>query len=241
MHRKQKFFVFELSVTKFVYDSITGYVVSPGMASEGFFGGKFVAASSAMDRITIKRKSWFKPDITVETMHISCKSDTYQEDHNYGGIIIYQYNGKSEWRTANNTHCKPGYIVIQDTGSENVEKLKSEELGQVHGAVYRNAFGESKTESVVGEGFAIQDGKIKFNSGVFNNPKGSPFHDGLKWMNELSEHCVRKVVKEWMTAGSSGVKQRNFDVKQLLDGFNIAYHPTLQVDEDNNTRSCNIL
>jgi hypothetical protein len=52
----------------------------------------------------------YKKDIKVETMHISCKSDKYKYGHKYGGIIIYQYNDKSEWRTTNNTHCKTGYI-----------------------------------------------------------------------------------------------------------------------------------
>ncbi|CAB4015556.1 Hypothetical predicted protein [Paramuricea clavata] len=206
-----------------------------------FFGGGNLVASSAKDKITLKPKSWIKRDMHVKTMHISCKSDRYQEAHNYAGVIIYQYNGKSDWRTANNTHCKSGYIVIQDTDSENVEKLKSEEFGQVHGAVYRNAFGEPKTKSVVGEGFAIQNGEIKFNSGVFNNPQGSVFHDDHRWMNELSKHCVRKIVEEWMTAGLSGVKQRNFEVKELLGDFDYEMNSIILVDKDNSTRSCNIL
>ena len=165
--------VFDLPVSKFVYsfksiDSVESQIVIP-LACEGFFGGSFVE-SSAIDKITIKPKSWLKRTVIVETMHVSCKSDTYQEAHNYiARVIIYQYNGKLEWRTANNTHCKSGYIVIQDTESENVEKLKCKEFGQVHGAVYKNAFGESKKKSVVGEGFVIQNGEIKFNSGVFNN------------------------------------------------------------------------
>jgi hypothetical protein len=212
------------------------------MSASGF-GGARCHASSAMDKITIKPKSWFTRAIIVETMHISCKSDTYQEDHNYGGVIIYQYKGKSEWRTANNTHCKSGYIVIQDTNPKKFEKLKIKEPGQVHGAVYRNAFGESVNDAkVVGEGFAIQDGEIKYISGVFNNPQGSPFHDDHRWMSELSEHCIRKIVEEWMTAGLSGVKQRNFDVNQLLKDFDFEKNGIISlVDEDNNTRSCNIL
>ena len=86
---------------------------------------------------------------------ISCKSDIYLgRYYNYGGVIIYQCDDiKSEWRTANNTHCKTGYIVIQDTDSENVKKWIGKEPGAVHGAVYRNAFGESVNEAeVVGEG-----------------------------------------------------------------------------------------
>ncbi|CAB4036057.1 Hypothetical predicted protein [Paramuricea clavata] len=244
-------------VGKLVFDPILGQLreasdpPSPDLdsliwfpsAREGFSGANFVA-SSAMDKITIKPKLWFKRDVIVKTMHISCKSDTYKKAHSYAGVIIYQYNGKSEWRTANNTHCKSGYIVIQDTESENVKRWRNDPVicGAVHGAVYKNAFGESKKKSVVGEGFAIQNGEIKFNSGVFNNPQGSAFHDDRRWMNKLSEHCIRKIVEEeWMTAGSSGVKQRNFDVKQLLCDFDIANNPTLQVDEDNYTRSCNIL
>ena len=115
----------------------------------------------------------------------------------------------SEWRTVNNTYCKTGYIVIQDTDSENVKKWIGKEPGQVHGAVYRNAFGESYAE-VVGEGFAIRNGKFEMCSSVFNNPKGSAFHDHRRRMHELSEHCVRKVVEYWKTAGPCRVRERIF-------------------------------
>ena len=96
--------------------------------------------------------------IRLKTMQISCKSDTYQPGHNYAGVIVYQHDGKSEWRTAKNTYCKSGYIVIQDTDSENVKKWFGKEPGAVHGDVYRNAFGESVSEgNVVGEGFALRN------------------------------------------------------------------------------------
>ena len=78
-------------------------------------------------------------------MRLSCQSDTYQKGHRYGGVIIYLYNGKSDWRTANNTHCLSGYIVIQDTDFKKSVKQWRNEPGQVHGAVYRNTFGESWT------------------------------------------------------------------------------------------------
>ena len=157
--------------------------------------------------------------IRVKTMHISCQSDTYQPGHNYAGVIIYQ------WKTANNTHCKSGYIVIQDTDSENVKKWIGKEPGAVHGPVYRNAFGESVSEgNVVGEGFALRNGKYRvekfeINSSVFNNPKGSKYHDHRRRMHELSEQCVRKAVEYWKTAGPSWVRQKNFEVKQLLEDF----------------------
>mgnify|MGYP002803596295 CR=1 FL=1 len=173
------------------------------------------------DKIVIIPESLWKSAVVLETIHISCKSDEYLgHSFNYGGVVIYQYNGNSEWRTANNTHCKTGYIVIQDTDSENVKKWMRKEPGKVHGAVYRNSFGESVNDAeVVGEGFAIRNGKLEMCSSVFNNPEGSAFHDDRREMNELSEYCVRKVVKYWKRAGPNWFRQRNFEVKQLLENF----------------------
>ena len=158
--------------------------------------------------------------LVVKTMHLSCKSHAYRPGHKYGGMIIYQYNGKSEWRTANNTHCLSGYIVIQDTNSESVKRWKEGEPGQVHGAVYRNTFGESvRKAKVVGEGFAVRD-RFEMVSRVFNNPQGSEFHDSRETMNEASVHCVRKIVGIWKQGGSSFVsRKRNFKVKDLLEDF----------------------
>ena len=34
--------------------------------------------------------------IRLKTMQISCKSDTYHPGHNYAGVVIYQYDEKSE-------------------------------------------------------------------------------------------------------------------------------------------------
>jgi hypothetical protein len=100
----------------------------------------------------------------------------------------------------------------------------SKEPGVIHGDVYRNAFGESvKKAKVVGEGFAIRKGKFAMCSGVFNNPQGSAFHDDRREMHVLSEHCVRKVVEHWKTAGPLSAswfgRQRNFEVKELLKDF----------------------
>ena len=118
----------------------------------------YLKIHSDMERIEETETS--EECIRLKTMKFSCKSDTYHPGHSYAGVIIYQYDGKSEWRTANNTHCKSGYIVIQDTDSENVKKWIGKEPGAVHGAVYRNDFGESVSEgNVVGEGFALRNGK----------------------------------------------------------------------------------
>ena len=225
-----------------VFDPVTGklkvqerptarpdYTVNWGIAKEGCFAGSF-CVTPGKERITIAETS--EGFINVETMHISCQSDTYQPGHNYAGVIIYQYDGKSEWTTANNTHCKSGYIVIQDTDSENVKKWIGKEPGQVHGAVYRNAFGESVKKSVVGEGFAYRNGKcevekFEINSSVFNNPTGSVYHDHRRRMHELSQHCVGKIVKHWKTTGPNWFRQRNFQVKELLEDFDVGSRPSI--------------
>ena len=77
---------------------------------------------------------------------------------------------------------------------------------------------------VVGEGFAVRNGeskveKFEINSGVLNNPKDSIHHDHRRRMHELSEHCVEKIVEHWKTAGPFWILQRNFEVKQFLEGF----------------------
>ena len=205
----------------------------------GVLAGINASTSICNYRIGIESRTSQRP-INVETMHISCKSDTYQSGHNYGGVITYLYKGKSDWRTANNTHCKPGYIVIQDTDSQNVQRWKGTEPGKVHGAVYRNAFGESVNDAkVVGEGFAILNGKFEIKSGVLNNAQDG-YHDEHREMHKLSEHCVGKIVEYWKTAGPSWVKQRNFTVKKLLEDFELESNSECITSEDTN-RSCNIM
>jgi len=124
------------------------------------------------------------PRFTVETLHISCKSDTYRgSKHKFGGIIIYARNGETDWYTANNTHCKSGYVVIMQTDTKAFKDLQaawSNEPGKVHGIIYRKAFGEScKGMKVVGEGFGIMNGKFKIISGVFN-PVDDDYHDDIQ-------------------------------------------------------------
>lgn len=109
------------------------------------------------------------PTFTVTTLHISCKSDTYQGSGGlYGGIIIYGRNGQGDWRTANGTHCKSGYVVITRTDTKEFKDLQKKwprEPGQVHGIVYRKAFGESLNDmAAVGEGFGVKNGQLTTNS-----------------------------------------------------------------------------
>ena len=161
------------------------------------------------------------PSFTVNTIHISCQSDTYLgSGHKYGGIILYARNGQTDWYTANGTHCKSGYVVIMQTDTREFEELQGRwynEPGQVHGVIYRKAFGEScKGMKVVGEGFGIMNGGFKIISGVFN-PADDEYHDNSSLMNEDSARCVEAVVNIWKGAGPNFPSKQNYSVKELED------------------------
>ena len=161
------------------------------------------------------------PSFTVKTLHISSKSDTYRgSDYKYGGIIIYARNGETDWYTANNTHCKSGYVVIMQTDTKAFKDLQAtwpDEPGIVHGIMYREAFGESfKGMKVVGEGFAIMNGEFKINSGAFN-PVDDDYHDNSSLMNQDSARYVEAVVNIWKRAGPNFPEKQNYSVKELDD------------------------
>ena len=163
----------------------------------------------------------YGPSFTVSTLHISCKSDTYHgSEQKYGGIIIYARNGQTDWRTENSTHCKSGYVVIMQTDTKAFKDLQaswSYEPGQVHGIIYKKAFGEScKDLKVVGEGFGIMNGKFKIISGVFN-PADDNYHDNSSYMNQDSARYVEAVVNIWKRAGPSFPEKQNYSVKELDD------------------------
>ena len=121
-----------------------------------------------------------------------------------------------EWYTTNSTHCKTGYLVIQDTDCYPAPQHKyPKEPGQLHGAIYRNVFGESCVRrNVVGEGFGVENGNIIFISGVFN-ATNDDYHDENRIMNPKVKKCIRTLVLAWMTKGRNC--PQNYDVKNLLE------------------------
>ena len=94
--------------------------------------------------------------------------------------------------------CKSGYVVImrKDTSESEDLQRRGEELGQVHGVIYRKAFGEScKHKNVVGEGFGIINRESKIISGAFNlscnlTKGNNMYHDDSVYMNSESARYV---------------------------------------------------
>ena len=189
-------------------------------AAASFLGGNIVTPPNIDEFISSpvpnESGSQHRPSFSVETIHISCQSDSYQGNaYSYAGVIIYSCDGKSEWKTANGTRCKSGYLVM-DTGTEKVKKYQGKSPGLVHGAVYRSAFGEEcTTRHVNAEGFSIMKGEFKINSGVFN-PAKDGYHDDKRSMHPVSAGCIEKVIEFWKNAGKDYHSYRNFAVKDLL-------------------------
>ena len=159
-----------------------------------------------------------QPTFTVTTLHLSCQSDTYcGRSCKYGGIIIYGHNSKGDWRTANGTHCKSGYVVILQTDTSSFKELQKKwpkEPGQVHGVIYRKAFGESCNDvNVVGEGFGLMDGVFTTNSGALNPAHGDCYHDFSSLMHKDSARFVEALVKIWKEAGPRFPNRQNYTVK----------------------------
>lgn len=159
----------------------------------------------------------------IAKIHISSKSDPYSKGAlNYGGIIIYGYEGEEERPEVDGTQDRNGCVVIMRTDTEAFEKQREKwrgEPGQVHGIIYRKAFGVSCNGiNVVGEGFSIMSGEFMTISGVFN-PSPDGFHDESLEMHSVSAECVKKVVEKWKRAGSN-FKAQSYSVKSLLSPDN---------------------
>ena len=130
-----------------------------------------------------------KPDLILKSYHISCLSDKVKSYENpgkeYGGVVIYQKDGKDEWEL-NSNPCWTGYVIVKDTKKLEVDHIESH-LGQVHGKVYKSVFGPCDAK-VVGGGFAYYQGKWRFNSDVFNL-RGE--------MSETEKKYLIKALKHW--------------------------------------------
>ena len=155
---------------------------------------------------------------TVDTIHISSKSDAFRGNpSSYAGLIIYSCDGKSQWQTANGTLCTSGYLVIMDTESEKIRMNHQQIPDCIHHAIYRIAFGEQCTErNLDAESFSVIDGVFEINSGVLN-PVEDGFNGSKRSAHSLPTQCIKKVVKYWMNAGEHfHLCCRDHDVKDLL-------------------------
>ena len=153
-------------------------------------------------------------DIELKVIHLSCASDAYQKGNNYAGFILYSHEGKTDWYL-NERHCKTGYLVIQNTAKQEVQRYVGVADGVVHGAVYMNVFGEN-IGNTVGEAFSYLDGTFKWRSHSFNTRYPSSYHNQDKEMAEITKKCISKILEEWKACEGCLPICRNYKVKDLI-------------------------
>jgi hypothetical protein len=126
-----------------------------------------------------------RPTIKIETVHISCSSDSYDPSKDMVGLIVYSFNDQPIFQL-NGHRCKTGYILIKETA--NIDHVQSKQ-GMVHGKLFKWFFGIEPDQRFVGGGFAFQNNKLKFNSGVFN-ARNDDYHDVTKSMHQHEIHLI---------------------------------------------------
>eukprot|EP01084_Bolivina_argentea_P257923 434631_1 len=147
--------------------------------------------------IVIHNKNDMNDYFNISSFHVSCRSDKLNFDKNMIGIVLYQYKKCTDWYL-NGVHCKTGYILIKN--SDKIQDIKTKQ-GTMHSKCYKFLFNQDPDNDVIGAGFAIFNGKIKYNSYTFNCDGGqgliSKYHDHQKSMHLIEQKCVEFALKNW--------------------------------------------
>eukprot|EP01084_Bolivina_argentea_P277520 473808_1 len=162
-----------------------------------------------------------KKSITIYSYHISNKSDKFEKGSAMIGIILYQYNNKSEWEL-NGIHCKSGYIYLCKT--DNLTDIDSFPINTKHAKCYKKLFDQDPdyTKLVAAGCGYLKDVKVdnqwkwKYMSGTFNAPthcnkrnvkiaKTFPnyefkdeWHDNDRKMHKIEEKWLNKTIEQWI-------------------------------------------
>ena len=176
--------------------------------------------------ITIYSKVEGHPDLTFETIRLSCKSHEYTPDADFAGFILYGWKPpnteqvKTKWELGGK-RCKSAYMVIQNTTSPDVKRYMGMAPGMVHGAVYWNVFGKGEDpRQAEGEGFSVRNLKDSainnpWNSGVFNANPGA-YHGSKKQISVLGHVIVKYIINKWEK--NSAAIGSTYSVGDILSG-----------------------
>jgi hypothetical protein len=139
----------------------------------------------------ISRRNSARPSIKIETVHISCSSDSFNEDKRMAGLIVYSFDDQQKFEM-NGHRCRTGYILIKE--SDNIAQIQSTQ-GIVHGKLFKWFFGIEPNNRFVGAGFSLLNGKLEFNSSVFN-AKDDDYHDDIRTMGQQEIQLIKYAIKE---------------------------------------------
>ena len=176
-------------------------------------GGLVFAEDKRNKRIIFQNKDKSK-HFKVKSFHMSCDSDKIDFKENYLGMVLYSYKGKTDWEL-NEIHCKSGYMYIKiDHTFVNKECLKSR-----HAQLYKSLFGVFPKDEVVGAGFAIQNGIIKFKSVTFNaddthknEEKDCEFHDNSEFCHPIEQKWIKIALKNWKNGIQNTMIEEQSDI-----------------------------
>merc|ERR1712013_366370 len=144
------------------------------------------------------------PDMPVETLHVSCRSDKFDPKKNFIGFVMYTYKGKTKWEI-NNVRCRAGYIYFIEAA-----KLGGTRGDTMHARAFFNLFGiDLDKNDVVASGFAFKDGVWKENSSTFNYNE-TPYTDQLCRDGVTEMDFVKNALLSWTSGGG-----QNFQTNSL--------------------------
>ncbi|XP_075256783.1 uncharacterized protein LOC142349238 isoform X2 [Convolutriloba macropyga] len=142
------------------------------------------------------RREGLRGNLYVEFIHVSCRSSQFRANRNYLGFILYEYDGKTEWRL-NGRKCKSGYLCIVDEDTVNEVGI----AGTAHAKAYYHIFGEvPNRDKLVASGFAYQQRQWKQTSGTFNSIWNSYTVDNPRTGVTEMDHIV-DAINNWKNGG----------------------------------------
>ena len=153
--------------------------------------------------------------MVLKTIHLSCASHPYYGANvNYAGFILYARGCESEWVSPSSKRkCKSGYLVVQDATPFEMGQDFVKNQG-MYAAIYKNIFKEDIGDTL-GEAFSILNGKFRWHFNVFNAE--NEYYVERNEMSAVVEECVIKVLDIWKEAKGHFPKERNFEIKCLLN------------------------
>ena len=157
-----------------------------------------------------------RPIIKIETIHISCSSDSYDAKEDMAGMLVYSFNDQQKFEL-NGHRCRTGYVLIKTT--KNVSHVKSDQ-GIVHGSLFKWFYGMEPDNRFIGAGFAIRGGKYQFNSSTFN-ARDDDYHDENRAMAESEIYLIKYTLEQLFVTG----KWQHNPTMLVKDIFKEPYYP----------------
>eukprot|EP00117_Sycon_ciliatum_P008777 scpid91832/ scgid11335/ len=168
-------------------------------------GGKDSDVIWENNNLSIRNKA-LTEKVNVNTVHISCRSDGFTGKDDLVGMVLWSYDGKTDWRL-NGIHPRSGYIYVRK--SSDIDHVVSSH-GQVHGKLYKSLFDEEPSNKVHAAGFAFFKGQWKWASAVFNNSK-SDWQDSDRLAHPLEQRMIERAYTKWAASGC-----QNYRVEELF-------------------------